>query len=244
MIVRDYLRTSDLAQAGQISVQQVRNYEADGLIPPAERSAAGYRRYTRKHLAALHTARGLGAGYGRARARALMRAVHEGRLAAALALIDERHAELADQRRQVEQTRAALRTLAAHAAPPPGARPGSGLRVGAAARQVGVRVSALRFWEQQGLLHPVRDPYSRYRVYDEPQMRRLRVVVLLRDAGYDFPAIRLALDALASGRVETALAAVDRRHADLARTSYACLTALAAFQAYLREFWPELGAAI
>ena len=243
MMVRDYLRTSDLAQAGQISVQQVRNYEAAGFIPPAERSAAGYRRYTRKHLVALHTTRGLVAGYGRPRARAIMQAVHEGRLAVALARIDERHAELANQRRQVEQTRAALRTLAAQAAPSPGARHGPGLRVGAAARHVGVRVSALHFWEQQGLLHPVRDSHSHYRVYDEPQMGRLRVVVLLREAGYDFPAIRLALDALAVGRAETALAAVDRRHADLARTSYACLTALAAFQAYISEFWPELGGA-
>jgi DNA-binding transcriptional MerR regulator len=243
MMVRDYLRTSNLAQAEHISVQQVRNYEAAGLIPPAERSAGGYRRYTPTHLAALQTARALAGAYGRQRTQTLMQAVHEGRLAVALALIDQRHAELAAQRRQVEQTRAALTTLAAQAPPPPGARHGPGLHVGAAARQMGVRVSALHFWEQQGLLHPVRDPHSQYRVYDEPQMRRLRVVVLLREAGYDFPAIRLALDELAAGRTEKALAAVDRRRADLAHTSWACLAALAAFQAYIREFWPELGAA-
>jgi DNA-binding transcriptional MerR regulator len=242
MMLRDYLRTSDLAQAGHISVQQVRNYEAWGFIPPAERTAGGYRRYTPTHLAALQTARALAGAYGRQRAQALMQAVHEGRLAAALALIDEHHADLAARRRQVEQTRAALSTFAAQATPPPGARHGPGLRVGATARQVGVRVSALRFWEQQGLLHPVRDPQSHYRVYDEPQIRRLRVVVLLREAGYDFPAIRLALDELAAGRTDRAIAAVDRRRADLARTSWACLGALAAFQAYIREFWPELGA--
>jgi DNA-binding transcriptional MerR regulator len=243
MKVRDYLRTSDLAQAAHISGQQVRNYETGGLIPPAERSAAGYRLYTRKHLVALQTARGLVAGYGPQRAQAMMQAVHQGRLAVALALIDGHHAELAARRLQVEQTRAALSTLAAQALPPSGARHGPGLRVGAAARQVGVRVSALHFWEQQGLLRPIRDPYSHYRVYDESQMRRLRVVVLLREAGYEFPAIRLALDELAAGRTEKAIAAVDRRRAELTRTSWACLAALAAFQAYIREFWPELGAA-
>src|SRR5690349_1789508 len=105
------LRTIDLARAGQISVQQVRNYEADGFIPMAKRNGEGYRLYTRRHLVALKTTRGLVSGYGWLRTRAIMQAVHTGKLVAALALIDERHAELASKRQQVEQTLAALRTL-------------------------------------------------------------------------------------------------------------------------------------
>jgi DNA-binding transcriptional MerR regulator len=46
MTDRPYLRTHDLALAGGISVQQVRNYEASGLIPKAQRSPSGYRLYT------------------------------------------------------------------------------------------------------------------------------------------------------------------------------------------------------
>src|SRR5438445_12689843 len=118
MTVRTYLRTIDLAQAGHISVQQVRNYEASGFIPPAERSPGGDRLYTQKHLVALKTARSLVGGYGWQRARAMMQAVHRGRLSIALALIDERHAELADKRLQVEQTQAALILLAAQSPPP------------------------------------------------------------------------------------------------------------------------------
>ncbi|HEX7733998.1 MAG TPA: MerR family DNA-binding transcriptional regulator [Ktedonobacteraceae bacterium] len=64
MTVCTYLRTIDLAQAGHISVQQVRNYEAGGFLPPVERGSNGYRRYTPRHLAALKTARGLVRGYG------------------------------------------------------------------------------------------------------------------------------------------------------------------------------------
>jgi DNA-binding transcriptional MerR regulator len=105
---------------------------------------------------------------------------------------------------------------------------------------VGVRVSALRFWEQEGLLHPVRDKSSRYRLYDEQQMRRLRVVALLREAGYDFTAIRTTLDELAAGQPERAIAAVEKRRAELAQTSWACLAALAAFQQYVTEYWAEL----
>jgi DNA-binding transcriptional MerR regulator len=242
MMVSGYLRTIDLAQAGHISVQQVRNYEAGGFIPPVERSPSGYRRYTQKHLAALKTVRSLLGGYGWQRTKDIMQAVHQGQFATALAHIDERHAELAAKRLQLEQTLATLTTLAAQPAANP--RQIQRLRIGEAASQVGVRVSALHFWEQQGLLQPVRDRSSRYRLYDEQQMRRLRVVALLREAGYDFPAIRTALDELAAGRTARAIAAVEKRHAELARTSWACLTGMATFQSYISEFWPELAAAL
>ena len=115
-----------------------------------------------------------------------------------------------------------------------------GLRVGEAARQVGVRVSALHFWEQQGLLHPVRDQSSRYRLYDEQQMQRLRVVVLLREAGYDFKVILSVLDELAAGRPEQAIVAVEKRREELMRTSWVCIDALASFQRYVREFCGDL----
>ena len=184
MTARPYLRTHDLALAGHISVQQVRNYEANGLIPQAQRSPSGYRLYTQQHLAALQTVKSMVHGYGWQRTPAIMRALHRGDLSAALATIDERHAELASKRLQVEQTLSALRTLAAQSAPLQSSSHPQRFRVGEAAKQVGVRVSALHFWEQQGLLHPLRDQNSRYRLYDEYQMRRLRVVVLLRDAGY------------------------------------------------------------
>ncbi|MEO8973506.1 MAG: MerR family transcriptional regulator [Ktedonobacteraceae bacterium] len=240
MTVSNYLRTIDLAQAGHISVQQVRNYEASGFIPPAERSPGGYRLYTRQHLAALKTARSLVGGYGWQRTPAIMQALQRGELSAALALIDTRHAELASKRLQVEQTLAALRALVAQVAPLPGTRHPQRFRVGEAAKQVGVRVSALHFWEQQGLLHPLRDKSSRYRLYDEQQMRRLRVVVLLRDAGYNFNVILPVLDELAAGRPEKAIVEVEKRRDELTRTSWACIEALAVFQHYVSEFCTQL----
>ena len=112
-----------------------------------------------------------------------------------------------------------------------GAKSG-GLRVSEAARRVEVRVSALRHWEQQGLLHPARDQQSRYRLYDEQQMHRLQVIVLLREMGYDFDAIRAVLDEMAAGRLERALEAVERRRSELARASRAAIEATVAFWSY------------
>jgi len=240
MALRKSLRTIDLARAAGISVQQVRNYEALGLLPRASRSKSGYRLYTQHHLAALKTARSLISGYGWQRTPVIMQALHRGDLSAALATIDTRHAELASKRLQVEQTLSALHALAAQPAPVQSSRHPQRFRVGEAAKQVGVRVSALHFWEQQGLLHPLRDQSSRYRLYDEQQMRRLRVVVLLRDAGYGFTVILPVLDELAAGRPEKAIVAVEKRREELARTSWACIEALAIFQRYVSEFCGEL----
>ena len=168
-----------------------------------------------------------------------MQSLHRGDLSAALATIDERHAELASKRLQVEQTLFALRTLAAQSDSLQSSYHSQRVRVGEAARQVGVRVSALHFWEQQGLLHPVREPYSRYRIYDEQQMRRLRVVALLRDAGYPFNVIQSVLDESAAGQPEKAIVAVEKRREELTRISWACIEALTCFHHYVSEFGPQ-----
>jgi DNA-binding transcriptional MerR regulator len=240
MRVRPYLRTHDLAQAGQISVQQVRNYETSGLIPPAQRSPSGYRLYTQRHLVALKTLKSMVRGYGWQRTPAIMQALHQGDLTSALATINEHHAELANKRFQIEQTLSALRTLTTGSISLQSAFHPQRLRVGEAAKEVGVRVSALHFWEQRDLLHPIREPNSRYRLYDEQQMRRLRIVVLLRDAGYTFNVIELALDELAAGRPEQAIAAVEKRRKELTSASWTCIEALACFQHYVHEFCGEL----
>ncbi len=240
MILHVSLRPIDLARATGISVQQVRNYESWGLLPPTERSKSGYRLYTQQHLAALKTARCLLGSYGKSRTVTIMHALHRGDLSDVLATINNHHSELALKRHQMEQTLSALRALTTQPAPEPNFRASHALQVGEAAKQVGVRISALRFWEQQGLLHPVRDQSSRYRLYDEHQMNRLRVIVLLRGARYDFKVIQSALDELEAGQPEQAIVAVEKGREELTRTSWRCIEALACFQHYVHEFCGEL----
>ena len=236
MKLEGYMRTVDLARAVGLSTQLVRDYEARGFLPPVERSEAGYRLYTERHLEALRTVRTMiSAGYRRQQALELMHAVHDGDLDTALALVDAHHAELDRMRRQVEQTLDAIRTSIDGLAVPAGERRSGRLRIGEAARAVGVRPSALRFWEQQGLLQPERDSRSGYRLYDRRQLRRLEVVVLLRGVNYDFEAIRSVLDELAVGKPEPTLKAVEKRREEISASSYACITATAAVWSYICE---------
>lgn len=237
-IIPSYFRTIDLARAVGLGVQQVRNYEAYGFLPPAERGSNGYRRYTSEHLEALQTARTLIDGYGWQRSLAVMQAVHKGEPEVALALADARHAELDRDRRRMQQTRDALRSLAREPIEQLRLRSARGLRVGEAAKRVGVEVSALRFWEQRGLLAPLRDRSSGYRLYDERQLRRLLVIVLLREAGYAVDAIAPVLDELASGRPERALEAAELRQTAIATASRACALATATLWAYIHHKRP------
>lgn len=237
------MRTVDLARAVGLSAQQVRNHEAWGFLPEVPRSASGYRLYTDRHLKALMTARTMISAYGGWQpALEIMRAVHGGDLDSALALVDERHAEIHQERRKIDAAVQAIRALL-ESAPEPGGRlwRRGPLRVGEAAKAVGVRPSALRFWEQQGLLQPGRDESSGYRLYDPRQMRRLEMVALLRGADYDFDTIRSMLKELAEGRPQAAMRAVEKRRGDIARTSRACAEATAALWEYVSR-WASAGA--
>lgn len=174
-------------------------------------------------------------GFGWEAARAVMAAVHQGNVDTALEIVDARHGDLHRRRHELAETLAALRTVGAQVELASRLHRPAGVRVGEAAQQAGVRTSALRFWEQQGLLQPTRDAASGFRVYDAVQLRRLRVVVLLREGGYGFEAIRIVLAELAAGRPQRALIAVERRRQDLTDQSRACARATAAFWAYLEE---------
>ena len=90
--MKKFLRPVDLAQAIGLSTQTVHNYEELGFIPQAERNEKGYRLYTTHHLRAIQVARIVIAGHGWERARRIMRYVHAGEIASALAIIDEHHA--------------------------------------------------------------------------------------------------------------------------------------------------------
>ncbi|MDQ3541390.1 MAG: MerR family DNA-binding transcriptional regulator, partial [Chloroflexota bacterium] len=168
--MRDRYRPIDLARDVAISAASVRLYEREGFLPPAERSASGHRLYRTRHLDALRVSRSLMKGYGWEYARKVMQAVHRGDVPATMALVDAKHAGIDRGRHEVEEAVRALRLISEGLATssPPGDSPGQpgSVHVGEAARLAGVRPSSVRFWEQEGLLHPRRYPRSGYRLYD------------------------------------------------------------------------------
>lgn len=234
-------RAVDVAATAGISVQQVRNYVDLGVLPAVERTSSGYRIFTGEHVSALAVVRQMAAGHGWARTRTIMRAVHEGDVATAIANVDASHGELDRERAEVADVLTALTTVTAvksGAVPTRAAAPvpRSGLRIGEVARIARARTPVLRLWERRGLLRPAREPGTGYRVYDEGELRTARVVALLRRGAYPFPVVHAVVDALRGGSPEQVRAELAKREQELHRRSVQRLRASAALYGYLDDY--------
>ncbi len=107
------MRTVDVARRAGYSVQQVRNLERDGVLPPATRTATGYRIYAEVHLQSVLAYRALAAGVGPTEAKKIVRAVHHGPASQVLALLDAAHPTQVRDARIVHQLRRAGYRIAA-----------------------------------------------------------------------------------------------------------------------------------
>ncbi|GIF09316.1 MerR family transcriptional regulator [Actinoplanes siamensis] len=215
-------RPIDLARRHGLSAQAIRNYENDGVIPPARRTASGYRAYGERHVAAVDAFLALVAAYGHGPAAVIMRAVLRGDPEPAFAAIDAGHAVLSRDREAlaaVEAT-AGLLTTPARAARP--------LPVGALAHRLGVTPATLRKWEQAGILAPSRDRVSRQRLYSPDDVRDADLAHLLRRGGHSLAHIATVLRQVrAAGGPEPLAASVGEWRARLTARGRAMLTAAA-----------------
>ncbi|MEU4386685.1 MerR family transcriptional regulator [Promicromonospora sp. NPDC023805] len=224
------LRTADVARESGYSVQQVRDLERLGVIPPASRAGNGYRAYTATHVRALRAYRGLASAAGPVDARRLLTTTFAAargdaagpgtRLADAAAAIGAVHVRLARERDEALRAREALRAIRAEAAAAvasdadataaaPG-RAGDTMTITELAAALGVRTSTLRFWEQEGLAVPDRVTTLRARQYGTGAIQEARIVAALRSSGYGIPAVRdvvatlCQVDGAAEGQVDGA----------------------------------------
>ncbi len=76
------------------------------------------------------------------------------------------------------------------------------LAIGELAARSGVAVSALRFYEQQGLIHAERSAGNQRR-YGRETLRRVAFVRVAQQVGIPLQQIRAALDSLPAGRTPT-----------------------------------------
>lgn len=224
----DRLRPVDLARAHGLSTQAVRNYEAAGILPAADRTPHGYRTYTAMHAQALRAFLALVPGHGHATATSIMQAVNRGATEDALRLVDESHAQLLDDRRTLQAAEAAVGDLD----PVPQGR--SNTFVGPLSRRLGIRPATLRKWERAGVLQPRRDPQTGYRVYSAADVRDARLAHQLRRGGYLLAQIApLIAQVRSAGGVAPLGSMLRDWRARLAARSRAMLTGAAALDAYL-----------
>ena len=70
------------------------------------------------------------------------------------------------------------------------------MNIGEAAQASGVSAKAIRYYETAGLIAPANRPESRYRVYDDDDVRMLRFIRIrrARDLGFSIERIKRLLD--------------------------------------------------
>ena len=76
------------------------------------------------------------------------------------------------------------------------------LTIGEVARRTGLAVSAIRYYEDLGLVHPGRNAGGQRR-FQRADIRRLSFVMIAQEFGFTLPQIRAELDRLPAGRAPT-----------------------------------------
>ncbi len=211
-------------------MQQIRNLERDGVLPPATRTASGYRRYGEVHVRSALAYRALAAAVGPVDAKVIVRAVHDASPSRMLALLDAAHARLDAERASLREARDAVRAISGE--PIADVRASDAMTVSELAAALGVRPSTLRHWDAEGLVVP--DRVAGARRYSPSQVRDARIVHQLRAAGYRIDPLRDLMPALRGGRrLQDVEAALQARDADVTSRSRALLDAAAALSSVL-----------
>ena len=225
------LRTVDVARRAGYSVQQVRDLERDGVLPPVPRTRSGYRSWTEAHVHAVLAYRAVAAANGPVEARRLLRATYDDPPSQLLALLDAAHARLHAERRDVALAKEAAAAIAAEPIDEP--RPSDAMGPAELAGALGVRTSTLRHWDAEGLVVPRRSPGGA-RTYAPGDVRDARIVSQLRRAGYGIGALRVLLPQLRRARRwEEVVATLAARDADVDARSRALLRGAAMIDALL-----------
>ena len=224
------MRTGEVASEAAVNIQTLRYYERRGLLPVPPRRESGYRVYGNDAVLIVRfvkRAQELGfsldevatllelAGGGPEACEATQR-VAEVRIAE----LDHRLAELSAMRDSLE------RFVASWRMPPPEAgRPRrSGMRSGQVARQAGVSIKTLRYYEQRGVLPVPPRRESGYRAYGDEAVGMVRFAKRAQAMALSLDDVKLLFDAY-EGRSEACakaervangrLAELDRRARDL-----------------------------
>jgi DNA-binding transcriptional MerR regulator len=184
-----YLRTSEIATAVGVHPNTVRLYEVWGFLPPIPRTRSGYRRFTPHHLEQMRLARiALQWPYpgGKDVVVDLVKSAAAGKFGEALELAYQFLARVQAEQAQAEAAVAFLERWARGKVADTTERP---LAIGETAKRLALSADMLRNWERNGLLTVPRHPKNGYRLYGAPEIGRLRVIRMLRQAGYSMMAI-------------------------------------------------------
>ncbi len=182
------VRPIDIARKLNITTSALRHYETWGIVPPSERKENGYRVYTEEHAAYFECIRALNTGFGMGFVKEIMPLVQEKKFTEVLWLVNEKQAELHKEKEKTEKVIEVLELEnpeKVHLK-----RQKNSYTIGEVAAALEVPTTALRHWENEGLIEPKRNQENGYRSYSKQDISKLLIIQTLRKAYFSIEIIR------------------------------------------------------
>ncbi len=198
VFVTNTYRTAQVAKIVGVHPNTARMYEAQGLIPKAERKDNGYRVFTERHIEVFKLARiafqievlqnGL-----RKKVVDVAKAAAAGDYDAALFMTDEYLLQVRREQKNAKEAIEITKQILSGQSFSQSLR----LKRNEAAKLLGISMDTLRNWEMNGLLQ-VKRRENCYRIYTGEDIDRLKIIRSLRCANYSLEAILNLLSVLST----------------------------------------------
>lgn len=167
----------------KVSDTTLKRYENFGLLPKIRKTAGGQRRYQEIHRQAFLTIRKLLQGFEITTAYELMRLALAGEFSQSYWLIAQAQKQLVADEEALRRNRTFILSL------PQEHLAQQRLRIGELAKLAQVETSAIRYWEERGLLISQRGENG-YRYYEEEEIKKTLIITSLRKTVYAIEEIK------------------------------------------------------
>ncbi|MEK3964669.1 MULTISPECIES: MerR family DNA-binding transcriptional regulator [Paenibacillus] len=171
-----------IAKQLNVSTTTLRRYEDQGLIPDVPRTASNRRCYTSIHMQAFITIRALLQGYEIPVVYDVMRKIKGQQMESALWAINQEQHKTQVEKERLEEVLRMFRDV--DLSKYKDLTVSDSMTIGEVAQMAGVNPSAIRHWEQEGLISSNRNKDNGYRVFTLTELRKIILISSLRKTVY------------------------------------------------------------
>lgn len=173
---------TQIAKQLNVSTTTLRRYEDQGLIPDVPRTASNRRCYTSIHVQAFITIRALLKGYEIPVVYDVMRKIKGQQMESALWAINQEQHKTQVEKERLEEVLRMFRDV--DLSKYKELTVTNSMTIGEVAQMAGVNPSAIRHWEQEGLISSNRNKDNGYRVFTLTELRKIILISSLRKTVY------------------------------------------------------------
>lgn len=182
MFMEEIYTPTLIAKQLNVSTTTLRRYEDQGLIPDVPRTASNRRCYTSIHVQAFITIRALLQGYEIPVVYDVMRKIKGQQMESALWAINQEQHKTQVEKERLEEVLRMFRDV--DLSKYKDLTVSDSMTIGEVAQMAGVNPSAIRHWEQEGLISSNRNKDNGYRVFTLTELRKIILISSLRKTVY------------------------------------------------------------